>query len=139
MSFLLISIKKQLLSAAIMWSAVGLFLFFRGVINISFLDDPYKYLWVAIALFLGVFKAKFVLEKTAERIIERILKRKEPSNLFGFLPLKTWFLIGSMIGLGILLRHSPLNRSLVWSVYVAIGAALFASSRIFWKGWKGVS
>ncbi len=139
MSYLLVSIKKQLLSAAIMWSAVGIFLFLRGVINISFLDDPYKYLWVTIALALGIFKAKFVLEKTAKRIIERILKRDDPSHFFGFLPLKSWILIGSMIGLGILLRHSPLNRSLVWSVYVAIGAALFASSRIFWKGWKGVS
>ncbi len=125
-----------MLGAALMWSAVGIFLCGRGLVNIIKVEDPYKFLWVAIALVAGLFKAKMVLEKTAFRIVDRIRNRPDPSCLFGFMPVKSYLLIGAMIMLGILLRKSSLNRSLVWSVYIAIGAALFASSRIFWKNWK---
>ncbi len=131
-------LKTQMLTAAIMWSVVGAFLFSRGLINILQIHDPYKPLWIGLALAVGIFKAKVVLEKTANKISARIKQRPEPSCLFGFMPLKSWLLILGMIFLGVMLRKSPLNRSLVWSVYIAIGAALFASSRIFWKGWKGL-
>ncbi len=129
-------LRTQMLTAALMWSGVGIFLFARGLLNIVNVQDEYKLLWVGIALAAGLLKAKMVLEKTATRIIHRIKERQDPSCLFGFMPLKSWLLIGGMIMLGIILRKSPLNRSLVWSVYIAIGAALFASSRIFWKNWK---
>ncbi len=130
--------RTQMFAAALMWSIVGMFLFFRGLLNIWFLQDPYKFVWVAIALAIGLVKAKMVLENTAVKISSRIKDRPEPSCLFGFMPPKSWLLIIGMIILGILLRKSPLNRSLVWSIYIAIGAALFASSRIFWKSWKSL-
>ncbi len=129
-------LKTQLLTAAIMWSVVGLFLFCRGLFNIIFVHDPYKPIWVIVALAAGLIKAKVVLEKTALKIVSRISSRPEPSCLFGFMPVKSWLLIAGMIFLGVVLRKSPLDRSLVWSIYIAIGAALFASSRIFWIKWK---
>ncbi len=122
--------------AAFMWTVVGLFLCGRGLLNILVLDDNLKFLWVGLALLVGLVKAKIVLEKTASKIAERISKRSSDSCLFGFLSLKSWVLIALMIVMGRLLRASPLSRSLVWSVYVAIGAALFASSRIIWKRWR---
>ena len=129
--------KTQMLTAAVMWSVVGAFLFSRGFFNIIQIHDPYKPVWIGLALVAGLFKAKVILEKTARKIAARIKQRPEPSCLFGFMPVKSWLLIGGMIFLGVVLRKSPLNRSLVWSIYIAIGAALFASSRIFWKNWKG--
>ena len=132
------SCRQQMFLAALMWSAVGLFLFGRGLWNILLLHDSWKYLWVAIALFVGLVKAKMVLEKTAGRIAHRISQRSGRSCLFGFLSVRNWVLIALMIAMGRLLRASPLSRSLVWSVYVAIGAALFASSRIIWKRWHGL-
>jgi len=131
-------LKTQMLTAAVMWSIVGLFLFSRGLFNIIFVNDVYKPLWIAVALAAGFFKAKLVLEKTAMKIASRIFDRPDPSCLFGFMPVKSWLLIAGMILLGILLRKSALNRSLVWSIYIAIGAALFASSRIFWIKWKSL-
>ncbi len=132
------SLRQQMFLAALMWSAVGIFLFARGVLNIVVLDDSLKYLWVSIALLAGLLKAKIILEKTAARIAARILGRSSDSCLFGFLSGKSWFLIALMIIMGKLLRATPLSRSLVWSVYVAIGAALFASSRILWKQWRAM-
>ncbi len=132
----LVTIKKQVFLAASIWSVVGIFLFLRGLLNIIQLTDPYKYLWLLAALFLGLIKAKVVLEKNAQKISNRILSRQNPSSILGFLPLKSWLLIGSMVAFGFFLRHSSINRSLVWSIYIAIGAALFASSRIFWSVWK---
>ncbi|RUM93149.1 MAG: hypothetical protein DSZ23_00245 [Thermodesulfatator sp.] len=130
------SIRTQMLLAALMWSAVGVFLFLRGVWNIALLDDTLKYLWIAGALVIGLVKAKIVLEKTARKITKRIYNRPEKSCVFGFLSTKSWLLIAIMIIMGKLLRATPLPRALVWSVYVAIGAALFASSRIIWKSWQ---
>ncbi len=132
-------IRQQMLLAALMWSAVGIFLFIRGVWNISGLDDQLKYLWIAAAMAAGLLKAKVILEKTAGRIAHRICSRSPDSNLLGFLSLKSWLLIVIMIIMGKLLRATPLSRSFVWSVYVAIGAALFASSRIIWRKWKAMS
>lgn len=130
--------KQQIFLAALMWSTVGIFLFARGLWNITLLDDPLKILWISLALMVGLLKAKIVLEKTARRIVSRIRARAENSCLFGFLSLKSWLLIIAMVAMGRILRISPLSRSLVWSIYIAIGAALFASSRIIWKQWNGV-
>ncbi len=130
--------RQQMFLAALMWSLVGVFLCVRGLINILVLEDNLKYLWVILALFIGLVKAKMVLEKTAGKIADRIFQRSSDSCLFGFLSLKSWVLIVLMMSMGKLLRLSPLSRSLVWSVYIAIGAALFASSRILWRRWRQI-
>ncbi len=128
--------RQQVFLAAMMWSIVGLFLFARGIVNIFLLDDSLKYLWMALALVVGLVKAKIVLAKTADRIVARIFKRPPDASLWGFLSVRSWVLIVLMIAMGKLLRASPLPRSLVWSVYIAIGAALFSSSKIIWDKWR---
>ena len=128
--------KSQMFLAALMWSAVGLFLCTRGLLNILQIDDDLKFLWIVASMVGGLFKAKMVLEKTAMSISRRIQSRGEPSCLFGFLSVKNWVLIIAMIFLGICLRASPLSRLFVWSIYIAIGAALFSSSRILWGRWQ---
>ncbi len=124
--------SAHLLAAAVMWSVVGLALGIRGLINLDF-SAWTGAVWAVAALIVGGFKGQFVLKKTACRAISRIIERGDDKCLGGFMSLKSWLLIASMIIMGKLLRASPLPHNLVWSVYVAVGAALSVSSRFFWQ------
>ncbi len=131
------SILTNLLVAGLMWSFVGIFLLSRGVLNLMVIDRSYLFLIIIWAL-IGLLKGRFVLDKTAVRIIDRILVRGGGKCAGGFFSPKSWGLVAAMILFGRLLRSSPLPAGLVWGVYVAIGAGLLFSSRIFWiKRFKG--
>jgi hypothetical protein len=127
------SVRVHVLLATLMWTIVGLFLFVRGVINMMILPETVNPLWLIVATFIGVLKGRLIFDKTAERVISRILSREGDRCLGGFLSFKSWGMILFMILLGMSLRVSPLPGVLVWGVYVAVGAGLFFSSRLFWK------
>lgn len=99
------------------------------------LPETVNPLWIIVATFIGMLKGRLIFDKTAERVISRILSREGDRCLGGFLSLKSWGMILFMILLGMSLRVSPLPGVLVWGVYVAVGAGLFLSSRLFWKEW----
>ncbi len=124
--------SAHLLAAAIMWSVVGLGLGIRGLLNLDF-SSWTGAAWAAGALITGGLKGQFILKKTAFRAISRIIERGDDKCLGGFMSLKSWILIASMIIMGKLLRASPLPHNLVWSVYVAVGTALAVSSRYFYQ------
>lgn len=126
------SVTVHLSAAAIMWSMVGLMLAVRGLLHLDFTEWT-GFAWAAGAVLTGGIKGQFVLKRTALRAIKRIIERGDGKCLGGFMSLKSWLLIASMIIMGRLLRTSPLPGNLVWSVYVAVGTALTVSSRFFWQ------
>lgn len=125
------SILTNLFVAGLMWSFVGVFLLSRGVLNLIVIEHSYIFL-IIIWASVGLLKGRFILDKTAVRIIDRILARGGGKCAGGFFSPKSWGLVAAMILFGRLLRSSPLPGGLVWGVYVAIGAGLLFSSRIFW-------
>jgi hypothetical protein len=129
------SVRVQILLATLMWTIVGLFLFIRGVSNMMSLPETVNPWWLLFAAIIGVLKGRLIFDKTAERVISRILSRKGDRCLGGFLSFKSWGMILFMVLLGMSLRASPLPGVLVWGVYVAVGTGLFFSSRLFWKEW----
>jgi hypothetical protein len=128
------SVRVHVLLASLMWTIVGLFLFVRGTGNMMSLTGVNPW-WLVVAAFIGVLKGRLIFDKTAERVISRILSREGDRCLGGFLSLKSWGMILFMVFLGMSLRVSPLPGVLVWGVYVAVGAGLFFSSRLFWMEW----
>nr|HDN01282.1 hypothetical protein [Deltaproteobacteria bacterium] len=129
------SARVQVFLVALMWTIVGLSLFIRGADNIMSLPWSVNPWWLAVAALAGVLKGRLIFDKTAERIILRILSRKGHGCLGGFLSLKSWGMILFMVFMGISLRVSPLPVVIVWAVYVSVGAGLFFSSRLFWMEW----
>lgn len=129
------SVRVHILLATLMWTIVGLFLFVRGAGNMMSLPGAVNPWWLIVAAFIGVMKGRLIFDKTAVRVISRILSRKGDRCLGGFLSLKSWGMILFMVFLGMSLRVSHLPGVLVWGVYVAVGAGLFFSSRLFWKEW----
>ena len=129
------AVRVHILLATLMWTIVGLFLFVRGAGNMMSLPGAVNLWWLIVAVFIGVLKGRLIFDKTAVRVISRILSREGDRCLGGFLSLKSWGMILFMVFLGMSLRVSPLPGILVWGVYVAVGAGLFFSSRLFWKEW----
>ena len=128
-------IRVHVFLVALMWTTVGLFLFVRGAVNMMSLPGSVNPWWLVVAAFIGVLKGRLIFDKTAERVVSRTLGREGDRCLGGFLSLKSWGMILFMVFLGMSLRVSPLPGVLVWGVYVAVGAGLFFSSRLFWIEW----
>jgi uncharacterized membrane protein len=90
-------------------------------------------MWVAlVALAIGVVKARFLLDRAARQIIERIRDRGDGRCLGGFLSLRTWGLAVVMMGGGGLLR-SALARAVIGPLYLAAGTALVLAARLMWR------
>ena len=54
----------------------------------------------------------------------------------GFLSLRSWALVAVMVVAGRLLRGSHVARGILGAIYLAVGIALFLSSRVAWRAWR---
>ena len=128
--------RIHLLLAATLWSLIGSMLIFRGV---SWLLTVGR-LWIFIpALIAGTVKSLFILDNTARRGVRRILEMADGRCLGAVYSIRTWLLVLVMMGAGMALRHSALPREILGGLYVAIGWALFFSSRLAWLAWIRIS
>lgn len=128
--------RIHLLLAATLWSLIGIMLVFRGVSWLSAVGR----LWImAPALIAGTIKSLFILDNTARKGVQRILEMVDGTCLGAVYSLRTWLLVLLMIGAGMVLRHSGLPKELLGGLYVAIGWALFFSSRHAWLAWHHIS
>jgi hypothetical protein len=97
---------------------------------------PYFWLLVAAAVALGLIKARFVLDRTAIRMIERIRARGDGRCIGGFQSLRSWVFVLLMVAAGRLLRGSPLPRIVAGLLYLAVGTALLLATRRLWHAWR---
>ncbi|HQL55683.1 MAG TPA: hypothetical protein PLQ87_13315 [Phycisphaerae bacterium] len=125
--------RVHLLLAAMLWSVVGALLAFFGGRWLLASSAPYGALLLLPAVVIGLLKARFVLDRTAARIVTRIRARGDGRCVGGFLSLPTWGFVALMSLFGYLLRHSHVPRMIVGFIYVAIGVALLVASRRIWR------
>lgn len=122
-------------SAAVVWAAVGIYLSARAVL--WFRASPRPVLVpAALALVLGFVKGQFIFSKLARRNIHRIGElspHKDKICIFAFQAYESYAIIIGMMALGIVLRHSSLNRVILAVVYLAIGSALVYGSGPYWR------
>ncbi len=130
------SSRFQLLLAGIMWSVVGAGLFSFGF-RWTMAGSPVSLFLPLVAggILAGAAKSKFLLDKTAHKIVARIAERGEGRCAGGFLSLRSWALVLAMIAAGRLLRGSLLPATVLGTLYVAIGTGLLLSSRHAWQAW----
>lgn len=129
------AMRTQLQLAWLMWATVGSVLI--GVGAWWLLESaPTAGPWIgAIAMAVGAIKSRLVLDRAARGVVERVLERGDGRCLGGFLSLRTWGLVVLMMVAGRLLRGT-LAHGIVGPIYVAVGTALFLSSRISWRAWR---
>ncbi len=129
-----VSRRTLMVTAAIAWAGVGLMLFLRGL---HWVAQPPRAsaakisVVLAVAVALGLIKARFVFLRLAKKNIARIRSlspHKDRICIFAFQAMRSYLLIIGMITLGILLRISPLPRLYLGGIYVIIGLAMGLSS-----------
>ena len=129
--------RTQLLLSGGLWSIVGtLLLFFGARWTLEAFGSRVSVLAVALGVGAGLLKGRFVLDKAAGRIADRIAARGDGHCVGGFLSWRTWLLVALMSGAGRLLRGGLLPHAVVGPLYTAIGAGLLFSSRTAWKRWR---
>lgn len=135
-----LSRSQHLWIAGTLWTLVGTGLFLMGLVfwfhfpYLGFLDSKHILGGIA-ALSVGLIKGKFILDKTAGRVIERVEILQEPNpfkSVFQMFGAKTIALILAMIGLGVALRIAGVSFEVRGLVYIAVGIALLWSCRCYW-------
>ncbi len=124
------SLRAHHFLAASIWSLVGFFLMTRGGLVL----DAVGRTWIFIpAIVVGTCKSIFLLDKAARKNLTRLSDKEDGDCLGGVYSVKMWALVAMMMGLGWLLRRSGLPGEFIGALYVAIGWALFFSSRLLWQ------
>lgn len=126
--------RTQLLLAAALWSVVGSVLLAVGARwTLEALGPRLGALLTALGAAAGLLKGRFVLDRAAARIADRIAERGDGRCLGGFLSVRSWLLVALMSGAGRLLRGGLVSHAVAGPLYAAIGAGLLFSSRIVWR------
>jgi len=112
------------------WIAVGCALAIQGAFHL--MNTPGGKMSLLIALFAGLLKGRFIIDRVARQILARIGELGGNGPIFGFFSRRNWIMILSMILLGRLMRIFLFPPVFLWGVILAVGVALVFSSRIFW-------
>ena len=129
--------RAQLLLAGALWSVVGaLLLGFGARWTLEAFGRHTGALLLLLGIGAGLFKGRFVLDRAAGRIADRIEARGDGRCVGGFLSWRSWLLVALMSSAGRLLRSGVLSHAVVGPLYSAVGAGLLFSSRIAWRRWR---
>jgi hypothetical protein len=126
-------------SAAVVWAAVGIYLSVRAILWFRTSTRPVL-AFAALAIVLGFIKGRLIFARLARRNIVRIDElspHKEKICIFAFQAYASYAIIAGMMGLGIALRHSHLDRVILAVIYLAIGSALVYGSGPYWRSARG--
>lgn len=86
---------------------------------------------VAICLFIGYGKGRYVLGKTVRSSVERITSLPNPTSLANIYTKKYYILLAGMVFLGMLARMTPID--IRGAVDVIIGSALINGSLLYFR------
>jgi hypothetical protein len=133
------AVDKRILIAlsGLLWSIVGLMLCSLAFKWLSQLTLNNTIWFGAAGIVLSLLIHHFGFLKLVDRNIERIISKEGKVCIFAFQPWKSYLIITFMIGMGMILRHSPLPKPYLSIIYVGFGGAMILSSiryhRIFFK------
>jgi hypothetical protein len=114
--------------AGLLWTTVGLGLCRLGYKWVSLLPDTRALSFGMAGMFLALVAYRFSFSRIAVKNIERLCRLPSKGCLFAFQAWRSYLIIGFMIGLGLVLRHSRIPKAYLAIVYFAVGGALILSS-----------
>jgi len=149
-----LSHKKLIIVSGLVWLAIGVYLLQLGLglligslqstqeshlPVIKFLShyiggvEVAALLLVVAALYIGYFKGRFILGKSAKRGVARIRTFSDPAPLKNIYEPKYYVLIGLMVGLGISIKFLGLSNDVRGFVDVIIGSALINGAMVYFR------
>ncbi|HEV8052584.1 MAG TPA: hypothetical protein VGP47_08815 [Parachlamydiaceae bacterium] len=88
---------------------------------------------VVFALFIGYFKGRFVLGKSAQRGVDRIRSFSNPAPLHHIYSGKYYILLVGMVALGMSIKFMGLSNDIRGLVDTIIGSALINGAMIYFR------
>lgn len=129
-----VSVRTQLVLAAVVWLVGASILLVRGV---GYVSGRSWHSWVlGVALALAVFKWRMLLEPVAIKAVDRIRERGR-AGVLGFFSARAWAFVAIMMGGGIAIRNAVVHPGVIGAgilgaLYLGIGTGLFVADRVFW-------
>ncbi len=127
--------------AGLVWIGVGVMLLMLAFSWLSRTYSPDVFLFSGIGTVFALLIHHFGFLRIVNSNLKRILSMTGKRCLFSFFPFKSYFLIGIMVAMGMMLRHSAVPKRYLAILYIAIGLALLLSSiryiRCFVKTGRG--
>lgn len=121
--------RSAAMVAGIMWTLVGVSLLYRGLTMIG------EVAYMAPALAIGYLKGRFVLKKSALRIVNRLKKLDEPVRWIDLYGKANWIVLLIMAGLGMFFRFATgiVPVEVRGFICIAVGTALLQGSTIYYR------
>ena len=120
------------LVAGLVWSGVGIILCILAVSWFAHMDWPASVSGALTGFGIGVAVYKYGFSLIANKNIDRIALKPDKVCFFAFQAWRSYILILIMMVLGYALRHSPLPRMIIATIYLAVGTALALSSSLYY-------
>lgn len=138
-----------------LWFMIGVSLVYKGLHFITlaaFQTDSLCFRWqkffgtaqqtatvlIAIGLLIGFIKGRFVLSKTVNRVVKRIVSLPLPIRLRDAYARSYWLLIAGMVALGMSFRFLPLPIDVRGTIDLAIGSALINGAMLYFRAAKSL-
>ncbi len=133
-SFFSVSKRMLLFIAFAVWAFAGSMLFYKAI---QMIDTNDEYLWLKISLSAlgGIAFFFFLFHKISGKHVRRILDLPGEKHFFlSFFNIKSYIMMASMIGLGVLLRKTAIvPPTYLFILYFTMGTPLLLSSFRFFK------
>ena len=120
--------KVLLFLAGFMWLGVGTMLLFISFFWLNAFQVHGSFLFSAIGVAVALVVHHFGFLKIVDKNLGRILPMAGTKCIFSFITWKSYILVAVMVVMGSLLRHSPIPKPYLSTLYIGIGLALILSS-----------
>lgn len=120
--------RTLLFLGGFIWICVGTMLLSLSYGWLHAFHGKHSLLFAFTGIVLAMVIHHFGFLKIVDRNLRRILPSEEKKCVFSFMPWKSYFLVAVMVGMGILLRHSPIPKQYLSILYIGIGLGLILSS-----------
>ncbi len=111
-----------------MWLGVGIMLDSMAASWLNLAPETAALISAGVGLLAGVLVHRLGFVHIVDKNLKRILPMEGKRCLFAFMPIKSYFLVALMVGMGITLRHSPLPKVYLAAIYLCMGTAMVLSS-----------
>jgi len=121
------------------WMLVGLGLSLAGINWMLQLGlGANLIIFLTTSLVIGLLKGKFVLQKVAKKYYKRSddIQYNRNDIFIGWakiMGIRGGVLVTVMMTIGMILRHSNIDRPILGIIYLAVGIALLYASKVFFK------
>ncbi|NBO23694.1 MAG: hypothetical protein EBU93_00420 [Chlamydiae bacterium] len=137
-----ITYPKAIFFCGLVWGFVGYKLVSKGIVyfNALFLtqnlSEGQLSFWIGISLLVGLAKGKFLLQKSANRVIQHIVSFEEPLKIYQFLPRSFLITMMIMMSLGMTMKYIPISVFVKGMIDLTVGTALvFGAIHFVKKAW----